>query len=143
MNKTDLVREWFEYASTDLNTAAHLFETMRPRPLEIICYHCQQAVEKALKGFLLDHETEPPRTHDLEQLRLLCANHDPLLFETIQEACQKLTDYAVSARYPSQVEIEETNAIFALAEAGRLYTICVDMVPELRPSGQGPTLSQK
>ena len=30
MNKTDLVKEWFDLASIDLQVAAHLFGTMHP-----------------------------------------------------------------------------------------------------------------
>jgi len=40
---SDLVSEWLEIASNDLTVAHHLFDTMHPKPLEIICYHCQQA----------------------------------------------------------------------------------------------------
>ncbi|EEG47745.1 hypothetical protein RUMHYD_03392 [Blautia hydrogenotrophica DSM 10507] len=28
-------------------------EHMYPKPLEIICYHCQQSIEKLLKGLLI------------------------------------------------------------------------------------------
>jgi HEPN domain-containing protein len=100
MNKTDLVREWFEIASVDLQVAAHLYETTHSKPLEIICYHCQQAVEKVLKGFLTNEEIEPPYIHDLEKLRLLCTEHDSS-FETIQRACLKLSGYSASTRYPN------------------------------------------
>jgi HEPN domain-containing protein len=65
MNKVDLVREWFEFASNDLKVAAHLFESMHKKPLEIICYHCQQAVEKVMKGYLIYNDVEPPYVHDL------------------------------------------------------------------------------
>ncbi|WP_243103766.1 MULTISPECIES: HEPN domain-containing protein [unclassified Dehalobacter] len=27
-----------------------MFETIHPKPLETVCYHCQQAAEKALSG---------------------------------------------------------------------------------------------
>ena len=131
MNKADLVKEWFEFASNDLNVAAHLFETMHKKPLEIICYHCQQAVEKAMKGFLIHHDVEPPYTHDLEKLRLMCAEHDPS-FETLSESCKKLTNYASAGRYPSKVEIEEANAAYALKETEKIYTLCVGLISELQ-----------
>lgn len=140
MSRVELVSEWFEIASTDLNTAKHLFETMRPRPLEIICYHCQQAAEKALKGFLIDQEAEPPRIHDLGKLCALCAEYDPD-FTLLLDACQELTDYATAARYPSRVEIEEQDAVSALDHAEKIYTFSFDLIPALRPE-QGPTLSQ-
>lgn len=141
MNRAELVKEWFEIALVDLRTARHLFETMCPQPLEIVCYHCQQAVEKVLKAFLVDREIEPPRIHDLERLCLMCVEHDQS-FVPIQESCRELTAYAVSARYPSHVEIEEQDAVFALKEAERIYTFCSDLIPALRPTEKGPTLSQ-
>ena len=38
--------EWLRYANMDLDAAKFLFENQYPKPLEIICYHCQQAAEK-------------------------------------------------------------------------------------------------
>ena len=46
------VREWLDFAQTDLGVAHHLLETYRPQPLEIICYHCQQAAVKCAKDLL-------------------------------------------------------------------------------------------
>jgi|GEM_PF-1569829 len=33
------VAEWLRFVAMDQNTARHLFETMHPKPLEIICFH--------------------------------------------------------------------------------------------------------
>ena len=44
---TKEVREWYEMEAADLGVAKHLDATYCPKPLEIICYHCQQAAEKA------------------------------------------------------------------------------------------------
>ena len=60
MNKLDLVKEWFDIAADDMRSAVFLFDNLRPKPIEIICYHCQQAVEKAMKGYLINHDIEPP-----------------------------------------------------------------------------------
>jgi HEPN domain-containing protein len=121
----DLVKEWFEYALNDYRVAAYMFDTMHKKPLEIICYHCQQSVEKALKSYLINHDVEPPYIHDLDKLRLMCAEYDSS-FETLIEPCKKLTSYITAGRYPSQVEIEEDDAVFALKEAERIYTFCLE-----------------
>ena len=65
---TDMERskEWLDFAAMDLGAAEHLL-TMYPVPLEIICYHCEQAAEKTLKGILVAFHMEPPKTHDLVQ----------------------------------------------------------------------------
>ena len=65
MNDKDIVQEWVSFAEMDLNTAKHLDKTMFPQPLAIICYHCQQAVEKYLKGALVLFGVEIRKTHDL------------------------------------------------------------------------------
>ena len=51
MNTHD-VREWLRMADNDFDTALLLNVAVR-RHYEIICYHCAQAVEKYLKGFLI------------------------------------------------------------------------------------------
>lgn len=51
-NESD-VKEWVRYANMDVLSANHLNEIQYPKPLEIICYHCQQAAEKMLKALLL------------------------------------------------------------------------------------------
>lgn len=48
-----LIQEWVNFAEMDLLTAKHLDKTMYPQPLAIICYHCQQAIEKILKAALI------------------------------------------------------------------------------------------
>ena len=40
MENKKIVEEWIQFADMDYKTAIFLFETMHPKPLEIICYHC-------------------------------------------------------------------------------------------------------
>jgi HEPN domain-containing protein len=47
----------------------------------IICFHCQQAVEKYLKGFLILYDVESERTHDLNLLCGLCKGIDAAFVE--------------------------------------------------------------
>ena len=60
-------KEWTSFADKDLDVAVHLFETFRPMPLEIICFHCQQAAEKAVKSVIVLKGSQGgfPRKHDL------------------------------------------------------------------------------
>jgi len=131
MNRASLVKEWFEFAASDLRVASHMFDNMHPKPLEIICYHCQQCVEKTLKGYLIDHDMDPPYIHDLEKLCLMCVEYDPS-FEAFMEQCRDLTEYAASSRYPSKEEFEESNAVTALRDAKEIYAFCASLIPELR-----------
>ena len=102
----EYVAEWFRYADTDIAAAEHLL-TLQPQPLEIVCFHCQQAAEKYLKGYLIfNAEIEPPKTHDLVLLQLACIKSDSR-FVSIGRACEVLTRYGVQPRYPNEMEITE------------------------------------
>ena len=106
--------EWLEFACMDLSAAEYLL-TMHPLPVEIICYHCEQATEKFLKAALVQFDREPPKTHDLIQLCKLCCEID-VQFDQIADACIELTPYGVQVRYPSNLELDETDAACALKE---------------------------
>jgi len=45
------VSEWFRLAEMDRATAHHMFYTYFPKPIEIVCFHAQQAAEKMLPKF--------------------------------------------------------------------------------------------
>ena len=85
MSGKSLSGEWLDMAEMDLNAAEYLLG-MRPVPVEIICYHCEQAAEKLLKGALIHFDIEPPKTHDLIQLCKLCCNVDGR-FEELIDPC--------------------------------------------------------
>lgn len=116
MELHELVAEWVKYAETDFDVAKQLFENMRPRPLEIICYHAQQSAEKALKAFLIKNDILPPKTHDLNRLCEMCEKIDGA-FNEIVALCGSLNRYSVLPRYPFEIEILEDDAETAIQKA--------------------------
>ena len=112
----DLKTEWFQYADMDLASAEHL-QSMRPQPFEIICFLCQQSAEKNLKGYLIGKGVaEPPKTHNLDTLGILCSEYDNR-FQEIKKACSVLTVYGVQSRYPNELGITENDMQKALEYA--------------------------
>jgi HEPN domain-containing protein/predicted nucleotidyltransferase len=94
-----LARTWLASASEDLETAR---VTARPETalLSSAVYHCQQAFEKALKGFLAWHDQPLRKTHELKELVGLCAGIDPD-FERLTEPAAVVSPYVFKFRYPS------------------------------------------
>ena len=97
-------QEWQRLGAQDLSSAEHLL-TMKPIPVEIICYLCQQSAEKYLKVFLVLHGQNPPKIHDLNELRKLCSNFFGN-FKVIADQCSDLTAYGVQPRYPMGLLLE-------------------------------------
>ena len=58
--------EWLKIAFEDLKAAESLFEEELHR---MVCYHCQQAVEKAMKAVLAEHGIVFHRTHNIIDLK--------------------------------------------------------------------------
>jgi HEPN domain-containing protein len=111
--------EWFQYADIDLATAEYL-KDMQPQPLNIICYHSQQSVEKYLKGYLFFNGVEQPlKTHDLTLLCEMCYEYNDK-FSEIKRACFALNRYSVQPRYPSDMEITNNDMHKALEYARKV-----------------------
>jgi HEPN domain-containing protein len=137
MNTLDLVKEWRLKAASDLKNVALLMKSGEPDlPNDTICFHCQQAVEKFLKAFLVYHDTEFPYTHNLKDLVDLAATIDPEIAR-FREKVEQLTPYAVEIRYPGDFwmpDLEETQNAYCIAQDIQGYiTIKLDA---LRGEGQ-------
>jgi HEPN domain-containing protein len=89
---------------------------MSPLPKDIIGFHCQQAVEKCLKAFLVLHDIEPPRSHDLLYLKTNCQSIGslPEIEDTI---LSRLNPYAVEHRYPGEIIVDESDVISDLEQS--------------------------
>lgn len=109
------IREWYDMAVVDLGVAKHLEKTYYPKPLEIICYHCQQATEKAIKALILHLGTEGgmPKLHDLSFL-LNQIKNKVTIEDKYYDCADTLTPYGVSIRYPNELFLEERHAKEAL-----------------------------
>jgi HEPN domain-containing protein len=121
-------KSWLARAADDLEAAERLLKA--PALFGAAVFHCQQAAEKALKGFLAWHDTPFRKTHDLEESGEACIAIDATLRETIDRAIP-LTEYAWKFRYPGEPE-EPTReeADDALAAARDVYAAIAALLPD-------------
>lgn len=100
--------EWTIKADKDIKTV----EIMKDigDVTEIVCFHCQQAVEKYLKALLIKNNKEVTKTHNIDFLLQQCIEINSIFEEYIGNS---LSEYAVDTRYPdiryipTQEETEE------------------------------------
>ncbi|HET6387635.1 MAG TPA: HEPN domain-containing protein [Armatimonadota bacterium] len=90
--------EWVEKAEADFKGASGLHRRADKLP-DLVCYHCQQSVEKYLKAYLAAHGEPPPMSHDLRQLLRLCARFSVPLAALMPDA-SLLNPYGILIRYP-------------------------------------------
>jgi HEPN domain-containing protein len=109
----DYIKKWFEIAEHDME-AAQLIIEMKPLILDIACFHCQQAIEKYLKAFLVYNNKVIERTHNLNLLQEQCSEIDRD-FENYY--LNKINEFSVNVRYPDEYflpDLEEANDYYSL-----------------------------
>src|SRR3972149_3583437 len=99
--RRELYEKWIRRAEEALAVADQLLSARVPY-FGSIGFHSQQAAEKFLKAFLVWHQIEFPKTHDLGQLLKLVESRDKRLSESLQQVLI-LTDYGVDTRYPADL----------------------------------------
>lgn len=114
--------KWLLKAEEDFTLIDHEMSfTENEIVTSLVCFHCQQAVEKLLKSYLIFNNNDFNPTHNLEYLLELCKKIDKD-FGNIETG--NLTDYAVSLRYPDNFykpNIEETKKAVQIAKDIKLF----------------------
>ena len=103
-DKEDHIKKWLFRAKEDLSVLNRLADDEIEFYTSTICFHAQQSVEKNLKAFLVYHDVDFPRTHDVDFLLDECQKIDPSNFEI---DLKSLTEFGVSVRYPDDFFIPE------------------------------------
>lgn len=100
MNRqADELKQWIIKGDHDLGTAQITYLYI-PDYLDTVTFHCQQAVEKYMKAYLIFLNTPFKFTHDLVYLLDLISEKDPD-FDAYYDLLSELQGYAVEVRYPN------------------------------------------
>lgn len=127
--ESSLAKDWFRIGEEELCFARAGFEDLDAFYSQI-CFLCQQAAEKYLKGFLVFHKIKFPKIHDLTELVKLCAKIDKNLSKILDNA-SALGQYYLIARYPIEYkEAGKKEAREALATAEKIRKMIFDSIEE-------------
>ncbi len=124
------VEGWMRHAAEDARMARGLLH-MEPPARGGAAYHCQQAAEKLLKGFLVRENIDFARTHDLDRLGHAVAGRFPAALQLIA-SMRAWTTWGVAYRYPGD---SRTGAGTQCGRADR------GVRPDL-PLGGGPSVAR-
>ena len=138
-------REWLTFAKTDYESAKYLNgASFHPRPLNVICYHCQQAAEKAVKALIVYFGSQGgmPKVHDISFLKNQIKN---IIYEKkgitasddLLTIADSLSKYGIAPRYPNEIEVDEHMTRKALADSEAILQ-WVEEVITLKPAHNQP-----
>ncbi len=130
----DLTGDWVGKAERDYRAAERLLRD-EDRLRDIIAFHCQQAAEKYLKAFLVRHQIEFPKSHNIRLLLNLVPRVSPEMAVVLREVAE-LSPYGVDVRYPGDVPDVlpgEEEKLFELARRTK-ETVMAELRPFLSRS---------
>ncbi len=93
-----LTAQWVRKAEADAALLG-IVGSADPELRDVICFHCQQCVEKYLKALLQEAGISALKTHNLVQLLDLLLPGDKTL-RRFRPSCKSLSRFAVDYRYP-------------------------------------------
>jgi len=131
--------KWLSHAESDFGVAKHLMNTYYPKPLEIICFHCQQAAEKAVKAVIVLNGCQGglPKKHDITMLLNQIKNMVSV-DEALFDYADMLAPYGVAMRYPNEMILEERHAETAISIAAKFVEWANEIVRA--PLGDEPVV---
>ena len=125
-----IVGEWIYLAQMDYDHALKSANTFHPAPVEIICFHCQQAAEKILKAYIAAHGDTPVKTHDLTTLIKYCEQYSSD-FNSYAGFGDMLTAYNSDTRYPPKLSLAESDMKQALNYAHKIMEFTKSKLAEM------------
>lgn len=127
--------QWITHAESDLRLAR--LGADDPSVLGTqVCFHAQQAAEKAVKAVLLLRGIKFPYTHDIKGLLKIAETNALVIPLAVQQAA-RLTPYAVETRYPGfEYQISEKDINEALQTAEKTLSWARELIS--RKEGENP-----
>ncbi len=99
-------QDWFNKANGDLKSARILMESGEVN--DIVAFHCQQAIEKTFKGFLVARRGMVVEGHSLLKLYREAKAEESRLAD-LMKACAFVNQFYIETRYPSDDPLEVTS----------------------------------
>jgi HEPN domain-containing protein len=120
--------EWLRKAKNDVLSARILLSHSSP-VTDTACFHCQQAVEKSLKTFLVYKGISFEKVHSMSYLLDICEKQDSR-FSEIRDKAEELAPYAVEVRYPGNLlEIPVAEAMESLKNMDIIIEFTKKLLP--------------
>lgn len=92
----DITKEWLKSAKDDLNVISKI--NLDPALTNMIAFHAQQSIEKALKAIIEEFDMGLTKIHNLNKLFEDAKKH--LNFSIDDKLVEKLDKLYIDARYP-------------------------------------------
>jgi len=121
--KRELIFKWILFAENDLKVAQILFDENNFQFYQIIIFHIQQAVEKMIKAFMINHDIAFKKIHNLNKL-LSMIEHIEGFEVGAYDYIDIFNKFSVEVSYPDMEEIPtKEDCIIAIDMTYKIFNI--------------------
>ena len=111
------VEVWIGFAEKDMLTISEIIKN--PNLTNIVTFHCQQAIEKYFKAFILENEQPLVKTHNL--LALYGIIKEIIDFEINEDLLSTVNDIYLESRYPGEIGLLDDGSMPTIEQANHFF----------------------
>jgi HEPN domain-containing protein len=122
------VEAWIGFAERDILTISEIIENQNLT--NIVAFHCQQAIEKYFKAFLLENNKPLTRIHNLLALygvikEIIDLNIDEDLLSTVN-------DIYLESRYPGDIGLLDDGSMPTIEQANQFFIFAKEIETKIK-----------
>jgi HEPN domain-containing protein len=114
---------WIGFAEKDMLTVSEIIEN--DRLTNIVTFHCQQAIEKYFKAFILEKEKPLLRIHNL--LTLYGVIKEIIDFDIDEDLLSTVNDIYLESRYPGEIGLLDDGSMPSIMQAKQFFAFAKEI----------------
>ena len=122
------VEAWIKFAEKDILTISEIINN--PNLTNIVAFHCQQAIEKYFKAFLLENEKPIIKIHNLLTLYGTIQEIKKINFD--EDLLATLNDIYLESRYPGEIGLLENGSMPTIKQVKQFYTFAKEIEVKIK-----------
>ena len=119
---------WVGFAEKDLLTVSEIIENQNLT--NIVTFHCQQAIEKFFKAFILENDKTLLKIHNL--LTLYGTIKESIDLELDEDLLSTINDVYLESRYPGEVGLLDDGTMPTTEQANQFFTFAKEVETKIK-----------
>ena len=122
------VEAWIGFAEKDLLTISEIIENQNLT--SIVTFHCQQAIEKFFKAFILENDKTLMKIHNL--LALYWTIKEIADLELDEDLLSTINDIYLESRYPGEVGLLDDGSMPTTEQANQFFAFAKEVEAKIK-----------
>jgi HEPN domain-containing protein len=122
------VEAWIGFAEKDILTISEIIKN--PNLTNVATFHCQQAIEKYFKAFLLENEKPLTKIHNL--LALYGIIKEIIDLELDEDLLSMINDIYLESRYPGEIGLLDDGSMPTVEQANQFFVFAKEVETKIK-----------